>query len=147
MAFAQLPDDQADGISYGRFLTGNTDSGLVHQRANGVGIECQRRLQISLRAKQNKTLAMPFAALYKLGDDILDDLQPIDLSASMEIEDLVLSGRYVNRLEVIKNVVSQFIERRKGDRVGLVLFGTQAYLQTLHQTHPCLLYTSDAADE
>ena len=59
-----------------------------------------------------------------------DTLLAVDLSASMEIEDLVLSGRYVNRLEVIKDVVSQFIERRKGDRVGLVLFGTQAYLQT-----------------
>lgn len=39
-------------------------------------------------------------------------------------------NRRVNRLEVVKQVAGDFIERRKGDRVGLILFGTRAYLQT-----------------
>ena len=59
-----------------------------------------------------------------------DTFLAVDLSASMEIEDLTLNGHQANRLEVIKDVVSKFIDGRKGDRVGLVLFGTQAYLQT-----------------
>ncbi|MCL6269777.1 VWA domain-containing protein [Sansalvadorimonas sp. 2012CJ34-2] len=58
-----------------------------------------------------------------------DTFLAVDLSASMEIEDLKLNGHQVNRLEVIKDVVSRFIDGRKGDRLGLVLFGTQAYLQ------------------
>ncbi len=59
-----------------------------------------------------------------------DTFLAVDLSASMEIEDLTLNRNPANRLEVIKDVVSKFIDGRKGDRVGLVLFGTQAYLQT-----------------
>jgi Ca-activated chloride channel family protein len=40
-----------------------------------------------------------------------------------------IGNRLVNRLTVVKNVVSDFVERRQGDRVGLILFGTNAYLQ------------------
>lgn len=53
----------------------------------------------------------------------------VDISGSMGTEDLQLGGQLVNRLTVVKNVVSQFIEAREGDRVGLILFGTNAYLQ------------------
>ena len=59
-----------------------------------------------------------------------DLLLSIDVSGSMEEEDLKLQGRPVNRLLVVKSIVSQFIERREGDRLGLVLFGENAYLQT-----------------
>ena len=59
-----------------------------------------------------------------------DTLMAVDLSNSMSQTDLSLNGREANRLEVVKDVVSTFIDGRKGDRVGLVLFGTQAYLQT-----------------
>lgn len=59
-----------------------------------------------------------------------DLLLSIDVSGSMEEEDLKLKGRPVNRLLVVKSIVSQFIERREGDRIGLVLFGENAYLQT-----------------
>lgn len=54
----------------------------------------------------------------------------IDLSGSMEIPDMSLDGKTVNRLTMIKAVASNFIEQRQGDRLGLVLFGSQAYLQT-----------------
>ena len=59
-----------------------------------------------------------------------DTLMAVDLSNSMSQTDLSLNGREANRLEVVKDVVSTFIDGRKGDRVGLVLFGSQAYLQT-----------------
>lgn len=59
-----------------------------------------------------------------------DLLLAIDISGSMEIPDFLLDGDQVNRLAVVKATASQFIERRVGDRLGLVLFGSQAYLQT-----------------
>ena len=53
----------------------------------------------------------------------------VDLSLSMEETDFVDGRRRINRLEVIKNVADKFIEKREGDRIGLVLFGERAYLQ------------------
>jgi Ca-activated chloride channel family protein len=58
-----------------------------------------------------------------------DLLLAVDLSGSMEIEDFVVGGRAVDRLTATKAVAGQFIERRTGDRIGLVLFGERAYLQ------------------
>jgi Ca-activated chloride channel family protein len=58
-----------------------------------------------------------------------DLMMAVDISGSMNTEDMVLDGRRVNRLSVVKSVVNDFIARRGGDRVGLVLFGTNAYLQ------------------
>jgi Ca-activated chloride channel family protein len=59
-----------------------------------------------------------------------DLLLAVDISGSMDTQDMVLKGRPVNRLAVVKKVAGEFIQRRKGDRVGLVLFGSRAYLQT-----------------
>lgn len=54
----------------------------------------------------------------------------VDLSGSMEVKDFELNGRMVDRLEATQVVAGKFIERRVGDRLGLILFGRQAYLQT-----------------
>ncbi|MFA0472930.1 VWA domain-containing protein [Vibrio sp. 10N.222.51.E8] len=54
----------------------------------------------------------------------------VDLSYSMSQEDMQFNGEYIDRLSAVKRVLSDFIERRKGDRVGLVLFADHAYLQT-----------------
>ena len=59
-----------------------------------------------------------------------DLMLAVDLSDSMRTADFELDDRQVNRLEATKAVASEFIERRRGDRLGLILFGTQAYLQT-----------------
>jgi len=59
-----------------------------------------------------------------------DLMLAVDLSGSMEVEDFEWQGRMVNRLVAIQLVAGEFIERRVGDRVGLILFGRQAYLQT-----------------
>lgn len=58
-----------------------------------------------------------------------DLMLAVDLSGSMETADFELNGEMVDRLTAIKYVASQFIQRRVGDRIGLILFGTQAYLQ------------------
>lgn len=57
-------------------------------------------------------------------------MMAVDLSGSMETADMILGGRQATRLEAVKIVASEFIERREGDRLGLILFGRQAYLQT-----------------
>jgi Ca-activated chloride channel family protein len=57
-----------------------------------------------------------------------DLMLAIDLSESMEVEDFLLEGRAVDRLVATKAVARDFIRRREGDRVGLLLFGEQAYL-------------------
>ena len=54
----------------------------------------------------------------------------VDLSGSMQVEDMSLNGRTVNRLDMLKVLLGDFIERRTGDRLGLILFGDDAYMQT-----------------
>jgi Ca-activated chloride channel family protein len=54
----------------------------------------------------------------------------VDLSGSMQIEDMSLNGSEVNRLDMLKVVLGDFIERRVGDRLGLILFADDAYMQT-----------------
>lgn len=58
-----------------------------------------------------------------------DLMLAVDLSGSMEIADFVLKGRKVDRLTATKSVAGEFIDRRVGDRLGLILFGEKAYLQ------------------
>jgi Ca-activated chloride channel homolog len=54
----------------------------------------------------------------------------VDLSGSMQIEDMSLNGSTVNRLTMLKKVLGEFIARRTGDRLGLILFADDAYMQT-----------------
>ncbi len=54
----------------------------------------------------------------------------VDLSGSMQIEDMNLNGKQVDRLTMLKQLLGEFIARRQGDRLGLILFGDDAYMQT-----------------
>jgi Ca-activated chloride channel family protein len=53
----------------------------------------------------------------------------VDLSGSMDQKDFELGNTRVDRLTATKAVASDFISRREGDRIGLILFGERAYLQ------------------
>lgn len=55
-------------------------------------------------------------------------LLAVDVSGSMEADDLGRPG--VSRLDIVKQLAGSFIQRREGDRIGLILFGTRAYRQT-----------------
>lgn len=70
----------------------------------------------------------------------------LDLSGSMELTDMLLHGQPVSRLSVVKRAAKQFVADRHGDRIGLILFGTQAYLQTplTYDKHNVLLRIDDA---
>lgn len=58
-----------------------------------------------------------------------DLMLAVDISGSMGTEDMQVQGDYVDRLSIVKAVIAKFVEARNGDRIGLVLFGTNAYLQ------------------
>ena len=53
----------------------------------------------------------------------------IDISESMAALDFKKEGNVVNRLEAVKGVVNEFISKRNGDRIGMVVFGSEAYTQ------------------
>ena len=66
-------------------------------------------------------------ALPRSGRDLL---LAVDASGSMSTEDMAIGGRAVSRYAAVKAIAGDFIHRRGGDRIGLVVFGTQAYLLT-----------------
>lgn len=59
-----------------------------------------------------------------------DLMLAVDISGSMEQEDYELGGGLVSRLAVVKAVAARFVEGRGEDRLGLILFGSNAYVQT-----------------
>lgn len=69
----------------------------------------------------------PAIAPPQVGRDLM---LAVDLSASMGEEDMQLGGRIVDRLTAAKAVLADFLDRRAGDRVGLVVFGDRAYALT-----------------
>ena len=54
----------------------------------------------------------------------------VDLSPSMSIPDLQRNDNVINRLQSVKTVAANFIDKRAGDKLGLILFGSKAYIQT-----------------
>ena len=59
-----------------------------------------------------------------------DLMLAVDLSGSMSDEDMQLGGGVVDRLTAAKAVLADFLDRRNGDRVGLIVFGQKAYALT-----------------
>uniref|UniRef100_A0A7C1WV48 VWA domain-containing protein n=1 Tax=Pseudomonas graminis TaxID=158627 RepID=A0A7C1WV48_9PSED len=58
-----------------------------------------------------------------------DLLVAVDVSGSMDYPDMVWKNDEVSRLTLVKTLLGDFLEHRQGDRIGLILFGSQAYLQ------------------
>jgi len=65
----------------------------------------------------------------KIKNEGRDILLVMDISTSMLERDFTLQGRRMNRLQAVKLAASEFIDKRRDDRIGLILFGTRAYLQ------------------
>jgi len=57
-----------------------------------------------------------------------DIVLALDLSGSMEIEDFSLDGETASRLAAVKRVATRFVEARRGDRIGLVIFADRGYV-------------------
>ena len=77
-----------------------------------------------------------------------DILMVMDISTSMREPDFTLNGRRSTRLQAVKTVAADFIDKRVDDRIGLVLFGSRAYLQSPltfdHQAVKNILWSMDA---
>jgi Ca-activated chloride channel family protein len=59
-----------------------------------------------------------------------DVMLAVDISGSMETADIVSDeGKNIERLAAVKEVLRKFIADRKEDRVGLIVFGSRAYVQ------------------
>jgi Ca-activated chloride channel family protein len=58
----------------------------------------------------------------------IDIVVAVDLSKSMAAEDFEIEGRRVNRLQIAKGVLEQFVAKRPADRIGLVAFAGRAYI-------------------
>jgi Ca-activated chloride channel family protein len=75
----------------------------------------------------------------------IDIMLAVDSSGSMRALDLDAGSRQFNRLEAVKSVVRDFVDRRISDRIGMVVFGTEAFLQCpLTLDHGALLALSNA---
>ena len=57
----------------------------------------------------------------------IDIVLALDISGSMAAEDFSWEGKRVNRLDIVKRVVGEFIKERANDRIGLVAFSREAY--------------------
>jgi Ca-activated chloride channel homolog len=81
-------------------------------------------------------LCTALARPQQLGEPVMPQQQArqmmlaVDLSGSMSEPDMELGGRVVDRLTAAKAVLADFLERRQGDRVGLLVFGQRAYALT-----------------
>lgn len=54
----------------------------------------------------------------------------LDISGSMALDDMILNGYPSSRLDVVKQAAEDFVRQRTQDKIGLILFGSRAYLQT-----------------
>jgi Ca-activated chloride channel homolog len=59
-----------------------------------------------------------------------DLLLAVDVSGSMDYADMLWEDQEISRLALVKHLLGDFIDGREGDRVGLILFGSRAYLQS-----------------
>ncbi|MBH0239256.1 VWA domain-containing protein [Methylobrevis albus] len=110
-AALRLPDAMA-----GRSRAGNTEDAGSGQSSLLIAAAAWVALVTALAGPQ---LPQPAAALPMSGREIV---LVLDFSGSMERKDFTLGGVSASRIDVVKHITSDFIRRRAGDRVGLVLF-------------------------
>jgi Ca-activated chloride channel family protein len=92
----------------------------------------------------------------KVTSEGIDIVLALDVSGSMSAEDYIVDGHRVSRLDIIKSTVENFIKQRPDDRLGLIVFGSQAYtvcplttdhewlLENLHQVRIGLIQDATA---
>lgn len=119
------------------------------QLVRGVASLTRSRAATTLRQLRWLALACLIVALARprIGEgDVtvkasgIDIVVAMDFSMSMAAEDFELGGKRANRVAVLKDVLRGFVEKRPGDRIGLVQFAGRAYVATpLTLDHPFLL--------
>lgn len=64
----------------------------------------------------------------EIGTPGYDLMLAMDASHSMDALDFTVQGRQVTRMQVVKGVMGRFVDSRAGDRIGLLVFGSQAFV-------------------
>jgi Ca-activated chloride channel family protein len=102
----------------------------------GAVILRRRAVQMGVAVVVWLLLVTALARPQRVGDPITHDVSArdlvlaVDISGSMDQQDFrTPDGTTIRRLDGVKRVLGDFIARRKGDRVALILFGSKAYLQ------------------
>jgi len=114
-------------------ITHSLTSIMTQLAGKGSGI--RGKIPLALRAGCLALLVLGAARpqLYNVSREIrspgVDIILCLDTSGSMQAMDFQLDGRPVSRLTAVKKVVSEFIKKREMDRIGLVVFGEEAFTQ------------------
>ena len=105
---------------------GRSRSGLVAEKSSTLVLRSSLWLLVLTALARPQWLEPPIERSLPTRDLLL----LVDLSGSMDQQDFTnATGQSVNRLTAVKEVLGDFLTRREGDRVGLVVFGTAPFLQ------------------
>ena len=110
----------------GWFTSERADAGVGRSGLDGRGLLLGAAWALLVTAVMRPEHTGAPVNLPSTGRDLM---LAVDISGSMSTEDMVVDDAPATRLTAVKEVVNDFVERRRGDRVGLILFGTNAYLQ------------------
>jgi Ca-activated chloride channel family protein len=115
-------------VPYGELIDKIAAAGAGHAlRGRGPGVLALCAwIALCFAAARPQELGPPIAPP-QVGRDLM---LAVDLSGSMSEEDMTLGGQVVDRLTAAKAVLADFLDRRGGDRVGLLVFGQRAYTLT-----------------
>ena len=114
-------------VPYGARIDAIAAAGGCGMRGHGPGLFAWLAWALLCLAAARPQHLGPPVAPPQAGRDLM---LAVDLSGSMSEEDMELGGRLVDRLTAAKAVLADFLDRRVGDRVGLLVFGERAYVLT-----------------
>ncbi len=125
-ARTRLAAVRAPFFSQWQALSGRRGSGSSTRRMGMLWILCLMWASLVTAAARPIWIGQPV----ELPDSGRDLMLAVDISGSMRIEDMQVAQQVMRRLQAVKIVGADFISRRKGDRLGLILFGSRAYVQS-----------------
>ena len=114
-------------VPYGERLSAIARSARGPARARGIGLLAWLAWALLCVAAARPQQLGPVLQPPQQGRDLM---LAVDLSGSMSDEDMALGGTTVDRLTAAKAVLADFLQRRAGDRIGLIVFGLRAYVLT-----------------
>jgi Ca-activated chloride channel family protein len=104
--------------------------------SEGAVVLRRRAIQLGAAMIAWIAIVIGLAGLQRVGEPIVrteaarDIMLAVDLSGSMDYRDFPAGdGTLVSRFDAVQRVVTEFVAAREGDRIGLIVFGTRAYLQ------------------
>ncbi len=117
------------------FFSRLVDASGVRPEA-GAAVVKKMRFQLAAGVCVWSLLLLAAAKPMYIGDPIEKDLAArdvmlaVDISGSMETADIAnAGGKTIERLAAVKEVLQKFIADREEDRIGLIVFGSRAYVQ------------------